>query len=95
METGAQSSSEKAPEETYFELLADTGLTKHLGSLRATAELVDLCHIGEGTYVLDVGCGVGATPCYLVKRYNCRVMGVDLLEKMIEHSRASGPGRWA
>ena len=59
METEAQPSSEKAPEETFFEFLADTGITKHLGSMRATEELVELCHIGEGTYVLDVGCGLG------------------------------------
>ena len=78
---------ERAPEESYFKFLADTGITKHLGSLRATEELVELCHIGEGTYLLDIGCGVGATPCYLAKKYNCRVLGVDPLEKMIEQSR--------
>jgi SAM-dependent methyltransferase len=79
---------EKAPEEGYFEFLASVGLTKHPGSMKATEELIRLCHIGEGTYVLDVGCGVGATPCYLARTYNCRVMGVDLLEKMVEQSRA-------
>ncbi len=77
----------KAPEETYFEFLATMGLTKHIGSMRATEELIELCRIGDGAYILDVGCGVGATPCYLAKTYNCRVLGVDLLEKMVEQSR--------
>jgi SAM-dependent methyltransferase len=55
--------------------------------MEATRELVELCHIGYGQYVLDVGCGVGATPCHLAKEVGCRVVGVDLVEKMIEQSR--------
>ena len=83
----SEAASAKPPEETYFEFLASMGITKHMGSMKATEELIELCHIGEGKHVLDVGCGVGATPCYLAKRYNCRVVGVDLLEKMVEQSR--------
>jgi ubiquinone/menaquinone biosynthesis C-methylase UbiE len=71
----------------YFEIIAEAGLTKHGGSVQATRELIELCHIKEGKYVLDVGCGVGATPSYLAKTLGCRVVGVDLLEKMIEQSR--------
>jgi arsenite methyltransferase len=36
---------------------------------------------------LDVGCGAGVTSCYLAKKYACRVVGVDILERMIERSR--------
>ena len=79
-------SSERAMD--YFEFVADLGMTKHYGSMEATRELVELCRIGNGQYVLDVGCGVGATPCYLAKAVGCRVVGVDLVEKMIEQSRA-------
>ena len=71
----------------YFEFIANLGMTKHYGSMEATRELIELCRIGDGQYVLDVGCGVGATPCYLAKAVDCRVMGVDLVEKMIEQSR--------
>ncbi len=71
----------------YFEFIANLGMTKHYGSMEATRELVELCRIGNGKYVLDVGCGVGATPCYLAKIVDCRVMGVDLVDKMIEQSR--------
>ena len=78
-------SSERARD--YFEFLGDFGLTKHYGSLAATRELVDLCHIGGEHYVLDVGCGPGATPIYLAKTVGCRVMGVDLVDKMIDRAR--------
>lgn len=71
----------------YFELLADAGMTKHLGSMEATHKLVEMCHIDDGKHVLDVGCGVGATPVYLAKNIGCRVMGVDLLDKMVDQSR--------
>jgi ubiquinone/menaquinone biosynthesis C-methylase UbiE len=72
----------------YFEFLADLGHTKHYGSLEATRMLIDRCQIDAGSYVLDVGCGVGATPVYLAKNIGCRVMGVDLVEKMVAQSRA-------
>jgi len=70
----------------YFEFIANIGMTKHSGSMEATRELVELCLIGNGQYVLDVGCGVEATPCYLAKAVGYRVVGVDLLERMIEQS---------
>jgi SAM-dependent methyltransferase len=72
----------------YFSFLADMGVTKHLGSLNATRELIELCHIAEEQYVLDVGCGVGATPIYLAREHGCRVVGIDITPKMIERSLA-------
>jgi ubiquinone/menaquinone biosynthesis C-methylase UbiE len=74
-------------EPSFFDFAAEVGLTKHLGGLGATNELAELCHIDDGKYVLDVGCGVGATPCLLAKRYGCRVVGVDISEGMVERSR--------
>lgn len=74
------------PEISYFELQAYVGTTKHMGGFETTKRLVELCHINEETYVLDVGCGVGATACYLAKKYGCRVVGVDLRESMIARS---------
>jgi SAM-dependent methyltransferase len=74
-------------EQQFFDFAAEVGLTKHLGGLAATEELIALCHIGEGMYVLDVGCGAGVTPCSIARRYGCRVVGVDISEKMVERSR--------
>ena len=76
---------EKEP--TFFDFAAYVGLTKHLGGVEATEKLVELCHIGAGKYVLDVGCGVGVTPCFVAKKYDCKAVGVDISEGMIERSR--------
>ena len=59
-------------EASYFELQAYTGTTNHRGGLETTKELIQLCQIGGESYVLDVGCGVGATACYLAKSLGCR-----------------------
>jgi SAM-dependent methyltransferase len=74
------------PELSYFDLHAYVGTTKHMGGLSTTQELIALCHVSEDTYVLDVGCGVGATTCYLAKAYGCHAVGVDLRESMIARS---------
>jgi len=86
MGTEGQPAPEKSPDQ-YFRYLASLGMTKHIGAMQATSELIERCHIGPDSYVLDVGCGVGITPCYLAKTYNCRVMGIDILEEMIAQSR--------
>jgi arsenite methyltransferase len=91
-----QSSLEKMSEleKSYFELQAYWGMTKHMGGLKATQKLAELCYINQDKYVLVVGCGVGVTPCYLAKTYGCRVVGVDLSAKMVDRSkeRAKGEG---
>jgi arsenite methyltransferase len=74
-------------QEHFFDFAAEVGLTKHLGGVGATQELVSLCHIGAGSYVLDVGCGAGATPAFLVKQVGCRVVGVDISASMVRRSQ--------
>jgi len=79
---------EKPPEstKTFFDLHAGWGITKHAGALQATQELAAECHVGTDSYVLVVGCGVGITPCYLAKQHGCRVVGVDLSQRMVDRS---------
>jgi ubiquinone/menaquinone biosynthesis C-methylase UbiE len=74
-------------EPTYFQLQAYWGSTKHMGGKRTTSELAELCQIGKDSYVLDVGCGVGATPCYLTKKHGARVVGVDVSRMMIRRAQ--------
>src|SRR5512139_2392609 len=78
------------PESTslYFDLQADFGITKHMGGLDATRELAELCHIQEGSYVLEVGCGIGVSACFLAKEYGCRIMAVDISDKMVARAAA-------
>ena len=82
------------PEFSYFGVQAYWGATKHFGGLKATEELAEVCYINKDTYVLEVGCGIGITACYLTKKYGCRVVGVDISEQMIEWSqrRANSEG---
>ncbi|MFH1586267.1 MAG: class I SAM-dependent methyltransferase [Candidatus Diapherotrites archaeon] len=77
----------KKPIDLYFGMHAEIGITKHIGGKKATNELIDLCRIDESKYVLDVGCGVGKTACYLAKEIGCKVMGIDLYEGMIRESK--------
>jgi ubiquinone/menaquinone biosynthesis C-methylase UbiE len=72
---------------TLFDYAAEVGLTKHYGGVEATMLMVDLCHIGRESAVLDVGCGVGQTACMLVRRVGCRVVGVDISEAMVRKAR--------
>lgn len=72
---------------SFLDMQAHVGVTKHMGGFEATNELLSLCHIEDASKVLNIGCGIGVGPAYIAKKYNCRVMGVDLSEKMIEWSR--------
>jgi ubiquinone/menaquinone biosynthesis C-methylase UbiE len=74
-------------EQHFFDFAAEVSFTKHLGGVAATEEMVELCNINSDSYVLDVGSGAGATPCFLAKTVGCRVVGVDIVERMIESSR--------
>lgn len=74
-------------EKMYFEIQAEAGITKHLRGLEGTKEIVELCKINKNSYVLDVGCGVGLTPIYLAKKIGCKIVGVDISEKMISKAK--------
>ena len=75
------------PESYYFALLSSFGLTKHMGGLEATKELIELCHVGKNSHVLEVGCGVGLTTCYIAKEYGCEVVAIDISEEMIKRAK--------
>ena len=53
------------------------------------AESIDL---QPGTAVLDVGCGNGISARALNDRFGCRVLGVDLSDKMVAAGRSLCPG---
>ena len=72
---------------SYLDFQAYVGITKHNGGSDATNELLSLCHIESAREVLNVGCGIGVGSAYIARKYGCRVVGVDISEKMIEWSR--------
>ncbi len=69
---------------SYFGIQSNWGITKHLGGRKATDRLVELCGITRASHVLEIGCGVGITACYLAKSVGCALTSIDLNEKMIE-----------
>ena len=88
MKEGKQPALEiSGPQIGYFDVQAYVGTTKHMGGLDTTKELIEMCRIGANSYVLDVGCGVGATACYLAKKLGCHVVGVDNHPGMIARSK--------
>jgi ubiquinone/menaquinone biosynthesis C-methylase UbiE len=78
----------KAPSGVSFlDMQAHIGITKHVGGIEATDELLSLCHITDAHEVLNVGCGIGVGSAYIANKCHCRVVGVDISEQMIAWSR--------
>jgi ubiquinone/menaquinone biosynthesis C-methylase UbiE len=75
------------PALAYLDMQAYVGITKHNGGLAATGKLLSLCHVREAREVLNVGCGIGVGSAYVARKHGCRVVGVDISDKMIEWSR--------
>ncbi len=69
-----------------FEMQASFDVSKHLGGVKATDELLEMCHITENSKILDVGCGVGATISYIAKKYGVQVTGIDQSERMVQRA---------
>ena len=45
--------------------------------------MLNKCEIKTDSYVLDIGCGVGRTSCYLAKKYGCKVIGIDISKNLV------------
>jgi ubiquinone/menaquinone biosynthesis C-methylase UbiE len=71
----------------YLDMQARVGYTKHIGGIRSTKELLEMCQTSSDKTVLNVGCGSGATNLYLAQKYVCRSVGVDLKAGMVEAAR--------
>ncbi|MCJ7824456.1 MAG: methyltransferase domain-containing protein [Anaerolineales bacterium] len=71
----------------YFDMQAAMGHTKHIGGWIATQELMQLCHLQAGQEILYVGCGSGVAAIKIAMDYDCNVVGVDVLEKMVASAR--------
>ena len=53
-------------EPTYLDIQAEVGVTKHMGGYAATDALHRLCYLEEAQEVLEVGCGIGVGPAYII-----------------------------
>lgn len=59
------------------------GETLRPGGLKLTARLAEVADINGNHVVLDIACGKGTTAFFLAREYDCRVIGIDLSDKMI------------
>lgn len=60
----------------------------HIGGFAATEALVAQLDIAPGAAVLDIGCGLGGTARYVVRRTGAVVTGLDLTEAYVTTARA-------
>ncbi len=60
---------------------------KHRFFASLALKLAESINLKPDSVVLDVGCGSGISAKILNQHFNCRVVGVDLSEKMIEAGR--------
>ncbi|BBO75707.1 SAM-dependent methyltransferase [Desulfosarcina widdelii] len=70
---------------------AVTGTTIRPGGLALTRRAAEVCGLGPGDRVMDVGCGTGATASCLHSEYGTAVIGMDLSpvlldEAILQHS---------
>lgn len=72
-----------------FQLLNDVYRT-HEGKTwrREFTKIIDM--IEENTTVLDLGCGDGTLGENLIKRKNCKVIGIDISEVAVDYARKKG-----
>ncbi len=55
----------------------------HLGGAAATARLIDGMGLGQGSRLLDVGCGIGGPARRAARLLDARVTGLDLTEGFV------------
>jgi len=62
-------------EAKFLDMQACVGISKHVGGLDATDELLALCHVESAREVLNVGCGIGVGATYVARKVGCHVVG--------------------
>ncbi len=77
----------------YYDFMGYMGVPFfNIGGAASMDRLAELCRIDEDAVALDVGCGTGGNSCYLAEKYGCRVVGVDIAERMIMYARKRAAG---
>jgi len=71
---------------------AVTGTTIRPGGLALTRRAAEICGLGPGDRVLDVGCGTGGTAACLHSEYNTTVIGLDYSVSLLADARRQNPG---
>jgi ubiquinone/menaquinone biosynthesis C-methylase UbiE len=71
----------------YYDFMGYLGVPFfNVGGHSSIDRLAEMCHITKETKVLEVGCGTGGNACYLVEKYGCTVIGIDVAELMVKQA---------
>lgn len=69
-----------------------TGETIRPGGLSLTDRAMAFCDLAEGSRVLDVGCGIGASITHLKSEYGLEAIGLDPSASFLREGRERHPG---
>lgn len=73
---------------SYYDFMSYLGVPFYqIGGLTSTEKLGGLCQIDEDKKVLVIGCGTGFNACYIVRKFGCRLVGVDIAEEAIKKAK--------
>lgn len=62
------------------------------GGFQLTDRGVQLAKLGEGSRILDIGCGEGDTVAYLAEKYAMKTEGIEMSLPMINSAKEKHPG---
>ena len=72
----------------YYDFTAYLGVPLfQFSGLKVAEDLIRRCGIHSGSEVLEVGCGTGFMACRISEEKNCRIVGIDISNRMIEMAR--------
>jgi len=78
---------EELAELPYFEFAACLDICSHKGGINATKQILKHIKMNDRLRILDAGCGIGKTSCYIAKYYNCEVVGIDITKLCIDKAK--------
>lgn len=61
-----------------------TGATLRPGGFTLTDKAIEFCKFSTEDFIMDLGCGMGATLNHLYEKYNIKAVGIDPSEKLID-----------
>jgi len=72
----------------YYDFRAYLGVPLfQFSGLRVAEDLIRRCGIHTESKVLEVGCGTGFMACRISEEKKCRIVGIDISDRMIETAR--------
>jgi len=72
----------------YYDFTAYLGVPLfQFGGLKVAEDLIRRCGIRKESHVLEVGCGTGFMACRISEEKDCRIVGIDISNRMIGIAR--------